>query len=92
MIFRDFPVIMRPLSAFRNRSPKYYKPVTNQERTVSISERQKEIRRRRKRRVNYVAMKAKIEKADAATKEKMCEKLRKMTPGADDLIKAWGLE
>ncbi len=59
---------------------------------MSISERQKEIRRRRKRRANYVAMKAKIDKADAATKEKMCDKLRKMTPGADELIAAWGLE
>ena len=59
---------------------------------MSISERQKEIRRRRKRRINYAAMKAKLPKADANTKEKMCVKLRKLTPGADDLIKAWGLE
>lgn len=59
---------------------------------MSISERQKEIRRRRKRRENYADMKQKIEKADPSTKEKMAEKLRKMTPGADDLIKAWGLE
>lgn len=59
---------------------------------MSISERKKEIRRRRKRRTNYADMKSKLEKADNATKEKMCEKLRKMTPGADDLIKAWGLK
>ena len=59
---------------------------------MSISERQKEIRRRRKRRANYADLKTKIVKADSATKEKVCEKLRKMTPGADDLIKAWGLE
>ncbi len=59
---------------------------------MSISERQKEIRRRRKRRVNYTCMKSKLDKMDAAGKAKMCEKLRKMTPGADDLIKAWGLE
>ncbi len=59
---------------------------------MSISERQKEIRRRRKRRANYADMKSKLGKADAATKTRMCEKLRKMTPGADDLIKAWGLE
>ncbi len=59
---------------------------------MSISERQKEIRRRRKRRVNYAAMKTKLDKADAAVKAKMCEKLRKMTPGADGLIKNWGLE
>ncbi len=59
---------------------------------MSISERQKEIRRRRKRRATYADMKPKLEKADAATKAKMCEKLRKMTPGADALIKNWGLE
>lgn len=59
---------------------------------MSISERQKEIRRRRKRRANYAAMKPKAAKADHTTKEKLCEKLRKLTPGADDLIKAWGLE
>lgn len=59
---------------------------------MSISERKKEIRRRRKRRANYAEMKTKIGKADHATKERMCEKLRKMTPGADGLIKAWGLE
>ncbi|MDR2756040.1 MAG: hypothetical protein LBC20_10060 [Planctomycetaceae bacterium] len=55
-------------------------------------ERQKEIRRRRKRRANYSAMKAKLNKADATTKEKFAQKLRKMTPGADNLVKSWGLE
>ncbi|GHT26214.1 hypothetical protein FACS18942_03250 [Planctomycetales bacterium] len=60
---------------------------------MSISERQKEIRRRRKRRENYTAMKAKLAKSpDAALKEKLVGKLRKMTPGADELIKNWGLE
>ncbi|MDR0335792.1 MAG: hypothetical protein LBI18_01740 [Planctomycetaceae bacterium] len=56
-----------------------------------MSERQKEIRRRRKRRANYAAMKSKLDKADATTKEKFIVKLRKMTPGADDLVKSWGL-
>ncbi len=37
-------------------------------------------------------MKAKLGKADGGTKEKMAEQLRKMTIGAEDLIKAWGLE
>jgi len=59
---------------------------------VSISERKKEIRRRRKRRENYAEMKAKLPKADTAAKEKMVEKLKKLSPGADDLIKAWGLK
>ena len=63
-----------------------------EEKNVSISERKKEIRRRRKRRENYAAMKPKAEKADASLREKMRDKLRKLTPGADVLIKAWGIE
>jgi len=59
---------------------------------VSISERKKEIRRRRKRRENYAQMKAKLPKADAATKAKIVEKLKKLSSGADDLIETWGLK
>ena len=59
---------------------------------VPISERKKEIRRRRKRRKNYAEMKAKLPTADAAMKAKMVEKLKKLSPGADDLIKAWVLK
>ena len=59
---------------------------------MPISERKKEIKRRRKRRENYAAMKPKVEKADANLREKMREKLRKMTPGADAVIQAWGIE
>ena len=59
---------------------------------MSISERKKEIRRRRMRRANYAVMKLKAEKADANLREKMRDKLRKMTPGAETLIKAWGIE
>ncbi|MDR0869184.1 MAG: hypothetical protein LBN39_00165 [Planctomycetaceae bacterium] len=58
---------------------------------MSISERQKEIRRRRKRRANYAALKPKAEKAAPEAKEKIAAKLRKMTPGAEILIKAWNL-
>ena len=59
---------------------------------MPISERKKEIRRRRKRRENYTEMKAKLPKADAAAKTKMVEKLKKLSPGADALIEAWGLK
>lgn len=65
---------------------------TIQESNVSLSERKKEIRRRRKRRANFAGLKPKTRNADAATKEKIREKLRKMSPGADELIKSWGLE
>ena len=59
---------------------------------MSISERKKEIRRRRKRRENYAEMKAKLPKADVAAKAKIVEKLKKLSPGADVLIQAWGLK
>jgi len=59
---------------------------------VSMSERQRELRARRKRRETLTKMKAELPKADAAKKAVFAEKLRKMTPGAEDLIKAWGLE
>jgi hypothetical protein len=59
---------------------------------MPISERKKEIRRRRKRRENYSEMKAKLPKADAAAKTKIVEKLKKLSPGADVLIEAWGLK
>ena len=50
------------------------------------------MRRRRKRREKYAVMKARLGKTDAGTKAKMAEQLRKMTIGAEDVIKAWGLE
>lgn len=59
---------------------------------MSISERKKEIRRRRKRRENYANMKAKLPKADTTAKTKMVEKLKKLSPGADGLIETWGLK
>ncbi|MDR0521541.1 MAG: hypothetical protein LBH00_06775 [Planctomycetaceae bacterium] len=61
---------------------------------MSISERKKEIRRRRKRRENYADMKLKLAKtkADPAKREKLAAKLRKLSPGADELIRSWGLE
>ncbi|MDR2761506.1 MAG: hypothetical protein LBB88_02760 [Planctomycetaceae bacterium] len=61
-----------------------------------MSERTKEIRRRRKRRANYAALKSKLAKVggkfDTQTKQKYAEKLRKLSPGADIVIKTLGLE
>ncbi len=59
---------------------------------VSISERKKEINARRKRRETLRKMKSELPKADAAKKAVWAAKLRKMTPGAEMLIKEWGLE
>ncbi|MDO4585867.1 MAG: hypothetical protein Q4C95_01070 [Planctomycetia bacterium] len=59
---------------------------------MSLSERKKEINCRRKRRAQISKMKAKLPTIDAAAKAVMAAKLRKMTPGAELLIKEWGLE
>lgn len=55
-------------------------------------ERQREIRRRRKRKENIITMKAKLPKASPSEKVEMARKLRLMTPGAEELIARWGLE
>ena len=55
-------------------------------------ERQREIRRRRKRKETITAMKAKLDKASPSEKVEMARKLRLMTPGAEELIARWGLE
>lgn len=57
-----------------------------------MSERQRELRARRKRRATITKMKAELPKADSAKKAVFADKLRKMTPGAEELIKTWGLE
>lgn len=59
---------------------------------MPISERKKEIRRRRKRRAKYAHFKAKLAKMDGAEKEKLIAKLRQMTPAADELVAKWGLQ
>lgn len=59
---------------------------------VSMSERKRELRRRRKRREKVAHMKSKLDKADSETKTKMAEQLRRMTVGAEVIIKNWGLE
>ena len=56
------------------------------------SERKKELRRRRKRREKYTHFKARLDKMDTAAKEKVADKLRKMTIGAEGVIQAWGLK
>ena len=59
---------------------------------MSISERKKEIRRRRKRREKYAHFKKKLEKMDASGREKLVGKLRLMTPAADELVARWELQ
>jgi hypothetical protein len=56
-----------------------------------ISNRMKEIKRRRKRRQTLVKFQSKLKKATTSEKLAMAEKLRKMTAGAEVLISAMSL-
>ena len=57
-----------------------------------MSERRRELRRRRKRTKVVSQMKQRVGKASAADKAKMAEKLRRISPGAEFIIQAVGLE
>lgn len=52
----------------------------------------KELRRRRKRREKYAKFKKALEKATVSERKQIAHKLRGMTPGAEAVIAAWGLE
>ena len=59
---------------------------------MSLSERKKEINCRRKRRAQLTKMKAKLPTLNDEGKALFAAKLRRMTPGAEQLISEWGLE
>ena len=59
---------------------------------MGCSERQKEIKRRRQRRKKLEQYKKRIAKASVSEKAEIANKLREMTPGADDIIKNLQLE
>ncbi len=55
------------------------------------TERQREIRRRRTRREKVQLLVNKVPKASAVEKEEIVRKLRRLTPGADEIIGRLGL-
>ncbi len=56
------------------------------------SERQREIRRRRTRRRKMVILKRRATAATASEKVVLADKIRKLTPGAEELITRLSLE
>ena len=56
-----------------------------------ISNRMKEVKRRRHRRQKLAKMQTKLKKATTSEKLAMADKLRKMTSGAETLIAKMGL-
>jgi hypothetical protein len=57
-----------------------------------IVERQKELRRRRKRKQKINILKRKVAKATPSEKAVIAKKIRNMTPGAEVIIANLGLE
>ncbi len=56
------------------------------------SERQRELRRRRHRRQKVAKLHKKLQSGSAGDKGVVAEKLRALTPGAEEIIRRWGLE
>lgn len=59
---------------------------------MSISERKKELKRRRHRRKKVDALKRRVSKATTSEKAHIASKVRKMTIGAEGIIAGMGLE
>lgn len=59
---------------------------------MSISERKKELKRRRHRSKKMTHLEKKLGKATVSEKAAIAEKIRRLTPGAEQIIEAWGLE
>jgi hypothetical protein len=58
---------------------------------MSICERKKEIRRRRKRAEKLKKLKTRLGKATKSEQVEIARKVRDMTPGAEVVIANWGL-
>jgi hypothetical protein len=59
---------------------------------VSISERKKELKRRRHRRKKLIILGRKLRKATVSERGVIAEKIRNLTPGCDEIIARWELE
>ncbi len=59
---------------------------------MTISERKKEIKRRRHRRQKVAKLKQRSVKATVSEKQAIAHKLRDLTPGAEMIIEKLGLE
>jgi hypothetical protein len=57
-----------------------------------ISDRKQEIKRRRHRRKKLTKYQQRLKKATVSEKAQIAEKIRKMTPGADVIVKTLKLE
>jgi hypothetical protein len=59
---------------------------------VSISERQKELKRRRHRKKKFDVFARKLAKATVSERAVIADKIRSLTPGCEQVIANWDLE
>jgi hypothetical protein len=59
---------------------------------VGSIERRKELKRRRHRRTKVARWQRRVEKATASEKAVIAEKLRRLTPGGQEIAARWGLD
>jgi hypothetical protein len=59
---------------------------------VPISERKKELKQRRHRRKKMESFSRRLKKANASEKAVLAGKIRRLTPGCEEIIARWGLE
>ncbi len=57
-----------------------------------ISNRMKEVKRRRHRKVKLAKLQSRLKKATTSEKLAMAEKIRRLTPGCEGIIARMGLE
>lgn len=67
-------------------------PLKMENPAVGISERNKEIKRRRHRRRKLAQLAKRLKKATVSERAVITEKIRALTPGGEVIIKRWGLE
>ena len=59
---------------------------------MPISERGKEIKRRRHRRKKLAQLAKRLDKATVSERATISDKIRALTPGGDVIIQNWGIE
>lgn len=59
---------------------------------MSICERKKELKRRRHRKQKLQRLAKRLQEATVSEKAMIAEKVRKMTPGWEQVLKNWGLQ
>ena len=59
---------------------------------MPISERKKELKQRRHRRKKMESFTRRLKKANVSEKAVIADKIRKLTPGCEEIIARWGLE